>query len=116
MKSWGQHSMNEYVKELNKDSRLGSRAWANETLRWIIGFLKEDSWNSRPYYKVIVAKACAEDLKVHGFHWQSRRVLNHLFLYLKNRKVDISVSVACTRADLDPVGRARDLSKRREVS
>lgn len=74
---------------------LGSKAWANDSLRWIISFLNDDStWKDRPYYKIIVAKACAEDLRANGFHWQCRRVLNHLHLWMKkHKKIDVTVSV-----------------------
>lgn len=96
---------------------LGSVSWANDTLKWLISFLKEDTWLERSYLKVIVARSIIADLRYHRFPWQVRRAENQLFLFLKNKRINVQVSVACTSApDPDPPGRARDLSKRREAS
>jgi hypothetical protein len=103
--------VNGYVKNINKDSLVfGSVAWANDTLRWIIEFLKEDSWRDRLYLKVIVARSVAEDLRVRGYPWQSRRCLNQLYLFLKKQKLDVSVNVSCKIEDFDT------LSEREESS
>lgn len=95
---------------------LGSKSWANSQVSWLVNFLKEDTWNSRLYLKIIVARSIAEDLKIRGYHWQSRRCLNQLHLFLKkHRDFNVSVRVSCTRAGLDPaLARTRDSLDRRE--
>jgi hypothetical protein len=57
---------------------------ANETLRWFLReILYAEVWKAHPYYKLILGFYLANDLEIHGFWWQSKRLLNHLHRWMK---------------------------------
>jgi len=73
---------------------LDSKLEANDRLRWFLReILYKKTWTQHPEYKVILGKIVAEDLRLHGFSWQASRLLNHLHLWMRSQKIDLSVRV-----------------------
>jgi hypothetical protein len=81
-------------------SEYGSKAWANDLLRWFLReILYAETWKNHPEYKVILGKVIIEDLRSHGYFWQADRVINHLNRWKALQNLDLSVRVKIHTVD-----------------
>jgi len=64
---------------------IGSKEWANESLRWFLReILYSPTWQGHPYFKILIGEDLAERLVEKGFPWQAERIRNHLHRWLKS--------------------------------
>jgi len=85
--------MNDKIRRLNKAFCVekprvldaGSRARANEKLRWFLNeILFAETWIHHPYNKILVGYDIIDQLEREGFPWQAERIRNHLHRWMKS--------------------------------
>jgi hypothetical protein len=82
----------------------GSKAWANDLLRYFLRDIlyNKECWIRHPYNKILLGYDVIDQLESYGYFWQSSRVKNHIHRWMKSlscRSVGPDISLKRERGD-----------------